>query len=159
MTPKEKVEMFLKLDIEDTEKFPLCFHNFEDRATMKQIEKVKTFDKISLDDLIIEILYLLKRFGSENTVTNVLETGMFKYRSALDIWRHVIYFQKNHTLLDVMDTIYKNSDKLYGQYCTDVSRRVFMKKDVGQNHLGVELTGEHDEFGLLFFEWNNINEE
>lgn len=149
MTPKEKVENWL----EDKNPIPLEFFGLTEKNFTTK------FREIPLDDLVVEVLELTKKFPSANTETKNIETPSFKYRSSYDIWRHVIYFQPQFTLLDVMNSIYKNEKKFYGQYCTTIYKRVFRTKDRMSNFLYNENKKIEDEYDLTFSDWNNINKE
>ncbi|PNX51826.1 MAG: hypothetical protein BV456_01740 [Thermoplasmata archaeon M8B2D] len=150
MTPKEKVEKWL----EDKNPIPLGFFGF-----IEQNHGTK-YREISLDELVVKVLDLTKKYSSENTETKNIETPAFKYRSSYDIWRHVIYFQPNYSLLDVMDSIYRNEEKFYGQYCTTIYRRVFRtKSNDNSKYLTNENKDHYDEYNLIFNEWKNINKE
>lgn len=144
MTAKEKVEQWLE---EKSEIIPLQFYGFEEKNYDTK------FREVPLDYLIVKILDLTKKYSSQNSKTGNVETAPHKYRSSYDIWRHVLFFQPNHSLLDVMDSIYRNEKKFYGQYCTTIYRRVFRTKDSQSMWLDNEGRDYKDEYGLEFYEW------
>ena len=117
-------------------------------------EKLKL---LSLPELIVKILYLSKYFKSENKAGKI-ETSFNKNRSSLDIWRHVKYYLPEITIYDIMNELYKlNSFHFYTLLCPDIKRRVFHWS--GEERGVIYNESFRDEFGLTFYEWENIKEE
>lgn len=111
----------------------------------------------NLDALIIECLNASKYYHSINCDNKQLETPYDKYRSSLDIWRHVKFFCQEVTIFDVMDSLWRQRENLYGQYCYVVRRRVF--KTILNNN-GWALVYDalaNDEYKLRFAAWEGIN--
>lgn len=109
-------------------------------------------EKLSLDELVLKVLFFTHFYGSFG---DNFETTRDRYRSVLDIWRHVIYYRSDVSIFDVMHSLFNNRTLLIGQYCGNVERRVFKLKEHVENGslLGVHA---HDEFGLQFRDWENI---
>lgn len=130
-----------------------CYFNGEDldKTTSSLIEL------LPLDLLILECLKLSLSYCSKDSVNDKIETEPNKYRSSLDIWRHVIYFNPEITIFDVMESLYENRGKLITHYCPDIKRRVFK---LPRDHYFTSMNDEDclDEYELTFYDWENINE-
>ena len=112
-----------------------------------------------VDDLVDNCMTLLREKGSYRILesgTKYLETHPGKFRSSLDIWRHILAVRPEITIFEVMNSIYNIRDRLYGQYCSEVHRRVFKIHLVGYYDHGLESTNYRDEYNLLFKDWENI---
>jgi len=118
-------------------------------------------DKIqegSLDKKIIAVLNLSKRFKSINE-NGRIETPADKWRSSLDIWRHILYGNPDVTIFDVMDSLYKQQDNLLSLYCNRIKRRVFRTRFNEDFRLayGFMHKEAEDEYQLEFIHWKEIN--
>jgi len=92
-------------------------------------------------------------YRSKN-INNWTETGINKWRSSLDIWRHTKFYKPEVTIFEVMEALYNMSKYYVGHYCPDISRRVFKLK---KNCDAFLQTEDRDEYGLYFYEWKNIS--
>ena len=120
-------------------------------------ETLEKIGKLELDELILEVLKLTNDHRSyTDNVKISLETTSGRWRSVYDIWRHVLYFNKEVSLLDVMASMYKNKDKYSGHYCPDIHRRVF--KYIQNRGSAVDDDNYSDEFNLKLRDWCEINE-
>jgi len=144
MKNEESVLMYIK----SKDKTPLCFHfpygnNF--------------LSAYRLRELITEILDLSDEFPSYN-VDNEIETDCGRWRSVLDIWRHVIYYKPDINIFEVMRELFSIGDEyLVGHYCRDILKRVF-KLRKNTNHCSLFIQ-DRDEFGLCFSAWETIGME
>lgn len=135
---------------------PLQFYNLDPIDFKNYIEN-KT-----LEELTLNCLDLTNRYSSINLKGRV-ETSPERRRSSLDIYRHVIYFNPEITVFDIMSILYKNKKLLFGNYCYQVHRRVFkLMKNVHHYAYWDEPSRlsnlrKHDEYGLIFSDWKNIN--
>lgn len=111
---------------------------------------------VSVDSMVLRCLKLTELYPSLNTESKLKETRNGRRRSSIDIWRHIIFFFPEVTLLQVMKSLYNVQDDLYGSYCYDVHRRVFFLKNgsLFTGLSGVTSTDEEDEYGLTFDDWN-----
>lgn len=113
--------------------------------------------------LVFRILDKLATRASINK-DGIIETSSGRRRSALDIWRHVIYYRPKATIFWVMRTLWKlNYEEgiLSGQYCNATSRRV-MRLTVNVPYgyrKGMFNETTKDEFGLVFSDWRIIGKE
>src|SRR3972149_8159500 len=110
---------------------------------------IENHEKLSLDRLVLKCLDLTNLYHSYSE-DNVIETNMGKYRSVLDIWRHVKYFRPEVTIFEVMNSLYRNREKLAGQYCINIRRRVFKLKKYNNILTILNSQNSFDEFGLKF---------
>lgn len=107
--------------------------------------------ELPLIEIILKILYLSEYCWSENT-DNAIETLPRKWRSSLDIWRHVKYFRPDVTIFEVMECLWHHRDKFSGHYCNVICRRVFRLRCYGY------LTkDQYDEYKICFKSWGSIN--
>ena len=139
MTNQEKVLQY----ISDKKTNPLRFNG---SPHLRKIE--------DLDELVYKILKHTKHYRSINIASGLVETNPNRWRSSLDIWRHVIYYKPNYTIFDVMNSLYilGTNNKVFGQYCHLIYRRTFKTK-------GYVLADQWkvDEYNLTFDEWKDIN--
>lgn len=124
-------------------------------------------DKYSILDMIKRVLTLSKRYASYNSNTEDFETSNDRWRSVLDIWRHIIYYYPTIEIFDVMHVLYEyyhKEDTFDGQFCNDIEKRTF-RNYRGQfqftNYMSTGYMFEHshrivDEFGLEWQEWKDI---
>jgi hypothetical protein len=106
------------------------------------------------DKIVLKCLDLTNNYASISC-ENKFTTHSGKWRSVLDIWRHVKYFVPECTIYDVMRSLFKNKDLLVGHYCTTINRRVFrLKKNI--NGYGLISLNDLDEFYLKFNDWEDI---
>ncbi|HBY20782.1 MAG TPA: hypothetical protein DEG71_07210 [Clostridiales bacterium] len=142
----EKEDLVLKY-IENKNTTPLYFH----------FNINESFSIFTLKYLIIKILDLSEEYES-CSIENELETNSGKWRSVLDIWRHVIYYKPDINIFEVMRELFSiGNEYLVGHYCENIKRRVFK---LDKNTTGCALfTGKVDEFGLYFSDWETIGEK
>lgn len=144
----------------------LIFRGFDD-------SKVNV-EKLSFDNIVELCVKLSEDHWSIIEETNEVECDPDRYRSSLDIWRHVKHFLPNATIFDVMHSLWDNKDSYIGQYCCDIYRRVFKHKGNWSDELyyvdpddyytddgdfdecSLECEGDYDEYGFLFPDWNNV---
>jgi hypothetical protein len=138
---------------------------FQDSDKLKESFPEDKFIELSnkdLMELVKDVLQLSTHYYSfrkEESGQLIYETGSDRSRSSIDIWRHVKHFKPNTTIFEVMSTLFELENDLEGNYCDVVERRVF--------HSPWDLSGwtyfydseELDEFGLYFFDWENIHLE
>lgn len=107
---------------------PLKF-DMENQTTYEELP-----EHMNLRDLVLETLERTNRSGSyyEYKTTAVTprtlvrkETSNLRYRSWLDIWRHITSIRPEVSVFQVMETLYKLKDEIYGHYCPTVRRAVF----------------------------------
>ena len=130
----------------------------QDHLVFKGETNPAEMSKLSLDNLTYKCISLTHTLHSLNPATGIIETRAGKWRSSLDIWRHVKFYKPEVTLLDVMSTIFNIQDKLIGHYCRDIHRRTFKKEPCfpGWNNRDKDT---EDEYDLEFYDWENINRE
>jgi len=139
---------------------PLRFGQYEN-GFPDLIEEEKTVKDKSLDNLIKIILGNSRNCVSKNALTKVFETYPDRYRSSLDIWRHLNFYKPDqYTIFDVMDCLFRIQEELYGQFCGAVLRRVFKLKihPTTSAHYVRDEINTKDEYDLTFDQWKNINQ-
>lgn len=124
-------------------------------------DKKDIADFKDLDDAIIKCLHLTFLYDSYREDENIFETSRSKWRSSLDIWRHVKHYLPDTNIFEVMESLFRQRKQLSGHYCPNIHRRVFkLSKDYNNhglmiyNYDGSLVT---DEYGLNFYDWENIN--
>jgi len=132
---------------------PLQFKHFSSNSDLTKVV-VKYHEELSLDELVLKCLELTN-FNWSFSEDNGIETCSRKWRSVLDIWRHVKYYRPEVTIFEVMNSLYRNKKELIGQYCDQVHRRVFKLKKFN-NNLTLNSQDNFDEFGLKFKDWESI---
>jgi hypothetical protein len=105
-----------------------------------------------LDQLVLYCLRLNNKFYSFQE--NRLIIHPLHRRSVLDIWRHVKYFKFDVNIYQIMNSLFRVQNKLAITYCSDIHRRTFIFFSGG-----VYYKDMIDEFGLTFYDWENISEE
>ena len=110
----------------------------------------------NLDDMVLNCINLARQFTSNNINSKKVETWAGRWRSVLDIWRHVIYFKSDVTIFQVMESIYRLRENFSSHYCTTIRRRVF---NVFSNNVWPIDGDSYDEFNLPFRVWENIGSE
>lgn len=99
-------------------KGPLRFIGYNDKVMCL----TKTKDNVAL---VIEILQFASQYESYGS--DGYETRRGAMRSAFDIWRHAKTVKPGIGIFSIMEAIYKaDGTKVYGHYCGDVERSVFM---------------------------------
>lgn len=113
----------------------------------------------SIESMITRVLELSCEYYSVGINGNP-ETSSNRFRSSLDIWRHIIYYYPQVTIFQVMKGLWDMKDSLVGHYCPDVRRRVFkLKKSCSSNiHLYYGPGSLHisDEYHSDFPDWENL---
>ncbi len=112
---------------------------------------------LDLGEIIFEILKISRLYNSCRKIDNQLirETWANSYRSSIDIWRHIIAIRPEVTIFEVMRKLWEIKNRLYGQYCYDVHRRVFKNKYEDCEY-SVDSYYTDDEYCLLFNDWRRI---
>lgn len=133
-------------------------------GTQEFSNKFESIKNSSIEELIICCLNFLRSGCSYRKIDGELvpDTGSCRYRSSIDIWRHIISIRPEVTIFEVMNSIYNIKDKLYGQYCTTVWRRVFKNKPkdlYGDIYPNIENQTMEDEYNLLFSSWKDIGKK
>jgi hypothetical protein len=116
-------------------------------------------ENLPLDNLVYKCVFLTNDYYSINSETNEIETNPRKWRSSLDIWRHVKYFKPEINLVEVMDSLYKNRGNYVGQFCGNISKRVFKSAEIPEcviNSYGLLYQNRIDEYNLIFNQWRKI---
>jgi len=114
------------------------------------------------DDLTDLIMYIITTEETRCSLNkkDEIDTGAGKWRSVLDIWRHVTYHRPKSTIFAVMRTMYELDESsdgalLCGQFCRTVHRRTFKaRKLIPWNDLHDKEV--LDEFELLWDDWKEI---
>lgn len=78
-------------------------------------------------------------------------------RSALDLWRHIRYYDQSIDLFQIMRELYKI--KLNKSYCSVVRKRVFFTfqyTSILETAGSVSCSNVRDEFGLYLDDWRDI---
>jgi hypothetical protein len=149
------VEEYLK-KLPDKEKAPLIFCDSEGNPSNLGIKKqIKKKEIDSTVKLVTCILRHKEHYYSKNTVTKEVETSTGRHRSSLDIWRHVIFYKPEITLMEVMNILWNTREELRYQMCNMLKKRVF---DL-ESERGVRLhqdSNNYDEYGLSFGDWGNL---
>jgi len=151
-TKKKRVNNY----ISDKDCSPLHFNLTE--AVAKRLLDERVQDS-SLDEKVFWALHRCKQFSSINKLGNT-ETRADKWRSSLDIWRHVIYRNPEITIFDVMTSLYDQQGKLLSLCCNAINRRVFrtgIGEDFRVGAYGFKDKNIEDEYMLEFISWKNIN--
>lgn len=114
--------------------------------------------KYSVNDMVRRVLILSNNYFSVNSENNSIETCSERWRSSLDIWRHIKYYYPEITIFDVMTAIYDIRGELGGQYCSFIKRRTFRIK--GEHTFGSRSWVNNqfgiDEYGLNWKDWEDI---
>ena len=127
---------------------------FDDECVLKEFDK-----ESSLDDLVYKCLYYTNSYYSWVEIYPgmfEIETISGKWRSSLDIWRHVKHFRPEATIFEVMNSLYNIKESLVGHYCPDIRRRVFKLNRFTFTSGLIDLDCP-DEYGLYFEDWREIN--
>ena len=123
---------------------PLIFYKFNGEL-----------ENLDLDEIVLECISLTEDYRSQNSITKGIETYSGKWRSAIDIWRHVKFFKKDTNIFQALSSIYKIRGKLAGHYCPHIRRRVF-KLSSNNPQWGLGDLNYIDEFGLRFSDWRTL---
>ena len=106
-----------------------------------------------LDLLVFRVIGCTGKYASINTENKRIETHSNRWRSSIDIWRHVKYYKPEVTIFDVMNSLYNMRNRLRGQYCHLIYRRTFKTSRGG--YIYDQERG--DEYNLSFDQWKDIN--
>lgn len=144
--------------------YPLYFHRY--------ISPKDEFnpEKYTVDDMVKRVLTLSEKYMSYNSNSGEFETSSGRWRSSLDIWRHIIYYYPAIEIFDVMHSLYKIQEECGGQFCNDVERRTFRLKsaDIFGSRYWTNDQNRHDydeyeniiempdEYDLFWDEWKEI---
>lgn len=116
----------------------------------------------TVEGMVRKVLQYSNKFPSFDSVEGEFETAPGKNRSTLDIWRHIIFFNKEITIFDVMHAIDNiGGNELVGGVCMDIGRRVFKlivnrRRDTREFSMFNNSYADTDEYGLRFDEWKEI---
>ena len=127
---------------------------------IKEEELTNIANSGNLDMLVFKCLECTNVYYSFNISTRNMETTSNRWRSSLDIWRHVKYFKSDVTIFQVMKSLWDIKENLVGHYCPDIQRRVF--KDKISNPYGYYLACNDnifDEYSLEWEDWEHILDE
>jgi len=152
-TNEEKVLAYVDKNNNGPLHFMSVRNSTADKAVKMDLPKVRTTEKY-----IVEVMKLARKNNSVFNESKTIETYYGRMRSAIDIWRHIKDIKPKETIFKVMRTMYKmaQEQKIGGQYCGGVRRRVFLSADLYKT---VYNTTQLDEFGLYFAYWENIGLE
>lgn len=121
-----------------------------------------------LGERIMYVLYYTTMHDSINCETDDTETESYRDRSALDIWRHLRYYDKTLSIFTVMreihSLVFKNYDivgekencilpdsQIVGHYCGTIRRQVFTTREIKNGYK--MYVGNTTEFGIYLCEW------
>lgn len=116
-------------------------------------ETTEKLKELSLDKLTYQVV-LMTLSEDSYTSEDGFQCNRNRWRSSLDIWRHIIYFKPEITILQVMNSLFNIGDTLSGHFCDNIMRRVFRTKTYGRLSIS-----ERDEYKLYWKDWNNIDKE
>lgn len=108
---------------------------------------------VHVEELVHVILRYVLEFYSQDSLGKI-QCGRGARRSALDIWRHAIFFRPEISIFDVMECLIGYNTRMTRRYCFDVERRVFRIND--EPDLLLYDDEETDEFGLSVEDWVDI---
>jgi len=137
------------------QKAVLSYLSYHDTSPLVFLEDKSENIPDDLDELIIFCLERMSYNSSKNYINNRIETDPNKWRSSIDIWRHVKFYKPEITIFDVMDSLYRQQDELVGHYCITVQRQVFKLRML--NTRGGFYSDIDTEFGFEFIDWGGIN--
>lgn len=140
--------------VESQNHSPLYFRAFYGDKKLVDIEDYS--DQDSLDDLVVKILKMSKTYCSVSKIN--FETTPGRYRSSLDIWRHVIAVRPDVDIFSVMESLLNVSQWLTYRYCFVVRRTVFsFASYTYENSRSPRslVCREYDR--ILFSSWNKLS--
>lgn len=130
---------------------PLVFHGYGEKSLQFQ----HTPDIINMIEKVLDLSMDYPSYLWFEGEEFSYETGAGRWRSVIDIWRHIVFFYPDVTIYQVMEAIYAYQYLFVGHFCTAVQRRVFLLKEYSDDD---ELyTYDYDEFSLKFSQWEHIN--
>lgn len=156
-TYKNRVSEFVK----DYNTEDLCFYSYSFKTHTYEVQEFKDL-KITVSNtlakIIVNTLEHTSKYESGTKDSKLMETNAGRYRSALDIWRHIKKYNPKLTLNEVMKCIADNWEDmgLYSHFCCTVDRRVFRVADNDNWMVEILDEDETDEFGLEFSDWRNV---
>lgn len=112
-------------------------------------------EKHSITEMVKRAMTLTKDYASTD-INGEWESSSERWRSVLDIWRHIIYYYPNVEIFDVMHSLFEIKNECGGQYCHEVRRRTFKLASAYQHYNWSNLQMGIDEFGLSFDAWEDI---
>lgn len=151
-TPEEKVRAYVKRELRGTLKFGETVRTGGYRK-MRKVDADRS--GYSLNTMIKFVLIMTEQrrslfHGGKRSGETQHTFGA--NRSAMDIWRHIKYYQPKVDLFSVMRAIYVYDGDYTRQYCGTIHKRVFT------NNISVRVFNDHstDEFGLVWYQWRRI---
>lgn len=108
--------------------------------------------KYSIQSMIERALDLSYRYNSINIRTGLVETYGGRYRSIIDIWRHIRYYYPRISIFEVMRNV-KMVDGLIGHYCPNIRRYVMQTIE---NKPFTRLNDSRSEFGFFFHLYDEV---
>jgi hypothetical protein len=138
---------------------------FKEESIQKYLEEIKD---TPINNLITYCLRMSESNGSYRKTTNsditggfIRETPQNRYRSSFDIWRHILSVKPDTTIFEVLRGFYSIRDDVWGQYCWDVERLVFhlISTEEDPDDYDPVWDEENSEYGLDFYEWENVGNE
>lgn len=116
-------------------------------------------ENMTLNKLVHHCLWLTSYYVSYDAETEHYQCDSNRWRSSGDLWRHVIYYKPDVTIIDVIKVLWEDRHLFVGHYCEDVHRRVFKCAVVERgSKLYFEDCDEDDldEYNLNFPEWATL---
>lgn len=154
-TPEQKVEAYLRRHSHGSLKFGDSIVDvYGDCRKMKKVSADRS--NYSLDDMISFVLEMARQresFYSRGSIYSWRQCRGGANRSAMDIWRHIKYYQPDIDLFSVMRGLFNYDGNEYvRQVCPTVHKRVFYINYDNRNYNDYNK----DEFSLLWDDWEKI---
>jgi hypothetical protein len=161
-----KVKDYIEINRHDPLHFGINSNPFDDDEYLKDIKSLLIYSEKqingaeNLDSAIALVLKASDKFWSTNS-DQIQETSPGRNRSLIDIWRHLIYFEKYKDIspIEVMHALYNLSHDHTSLMCPTVRRRVFRLRPIGAGNYFSLMFQNRDEFGLLREDWKNYEDE
>lgn len=111
----------------------------------------------TLEDVLWRFFELTNTYKSVFSKSRNTQCVRGSFRSAWDIWRHVVDVLPSTPLSNVMGSLYLMRGELRIQYCSVVRRRVFYPTNWVHGLDAIILNKKQiDEFGLTWNEWETL---
>lgn len=129
------------------------------------LKRPRNYRSLSIDKLVMYTLYQNARHNSILSSNSQVETSFGKRRSVIDIWRHVAYMNNSIDIFDVMESLYRQREKLKITYCSVILRTTFLIKDPRPSFVLPPIREDDNimsEFKigivpLIFQDWKNLH--
>lgn len=114
--------------------------------------------KFTVEDMVRRALRL-SYYHKSCTLDGEIVCQNDRWRSSLDIWRHIKFFYPHVEIFDVLNALYEIQNECGGQFCDLIGRRTFKLK--GMNGMGECWSNcqdfcDNDEYGLSWKDWEGI---